>query len=162
MFVDDCGTKNPYQNNLSLWRRQNWKPVKILGREINSAAQHKQKSIGSPVHFIQNKLKKFLVTNILSLSTRIKHFAFSYNCCIFIRSPAQVYREYFLAKCLHTLCNLKWEPLIEIPNDVIFNFLLCFQSLFDIFLQSFTQRACLVNVHFANCYQIHLCAKWSH
>jgi hypothetical protein len=77
--------------------------------------------------------KKILVPNILSLSTRIKHFAFSYNCCIFIRSPAQVYREYFLANCLHTLCNVKWEPLIEIPNDVIFNFLLCFQSLFDIF-----------------------------
>ncbi len=50
MFVDDCGTKNLYQNSLSLWRRQNWKPVKILGREINSAAQHKQKSMGSPVY----------------------------------------------------------------------------------------------------------------
>ncbi len=49
MFVDDCGTKNPYQNSLSLCRRQNWKPVKILGREIDSAAQHKQKSMGSPV-----------------------------------------------------------------------------------------------------------------
>ena len=36
MFVDDCGMKKPYQNSLSLWRRQNWKPVKILGREINS------------------------------------------------------------------------------------------------------------------------------
>jgi hypothetical protein len=35
-FVDDCGTKNPYQNCLTLWRRENWKPVKILGREINS------------------------------------------------------------------------------------------------------------------------------
>ncbi len=51
MFVDDCGTKNLYQNSLSLWRRQNWKPVKILGREINSAAQHKQKSMGSPVQW---------------------------------------------------------------------------------------------------------------
>ncbi len=52
MFVDDCGTKNPFQNSLSLWRRQNWKPVKILGREINSAAQHKQKSMGSPVCYV--------------------------------------------------------------------------------------------------------------
>jgi hypothetical protein len=42
MFVDDCGTKNPYQNSLSLWQRQNWKPVKILGWEINFEA------IGSP------------------------------------------------------------------------------------------------------------------
>ncbi len=38
MFVDDGGTKNPYQISLSLWWRQNWKPVKILGREINSEA----------------------------------------------------------------------------------------------------------------------------
>ena len=56
MFVDDCGTKNPNQNSLSLWQRQNWKPVKILGREINSAAQHKQKSMGSPVLFEQKTL----------------------------------------------------------------------------------------------------------
>jgi hypothetical protein len=38
MFVDDCGTKNPYQNSLSLWWQQNWKLIKILGREINSKA----------------------------------------------------------------------------------------------------------------------------
>ncbi len=55
MFVDDCGTKNPNQNSLSLWQRQNWKPVKILGREINSAAQHKQKSFR---HCVYKKLRK--------------------------------------------------------------------------------------------------------
>ncbi len=42
MFFDDCETKNPCQNSLSLWRRQNWKLVKILGREINFEA------VGSP------------------------------------------------------------------------------------------------------------------
>ena len=64
MFVDDCGTKNPYQNSLSLWRRQNWKPVTILGREINLPAQHKQKSMGSPV----------FCTLILLLTFNFRHF----------------------------------------------------------------------------------------
>ena len=42
MIVDDCGTKNCYQNSLSLWQLQNWKPFKILGREIDS------ETVGSP------------------------------------------------------------------------------------------------------------------
>jgi hypothetical protein len=37
-FIDAYGTKNPYQSSLSLWGRENWKPVEILGREINSEA----------------------------------------------------------------------------------------------------------------------------
>ncbi len=41
-LVDAYGTKNSYQNSMSLWQRENWKPVKILGREINFEA------IGSP------------------------------------------------------------------------------------------------------------------
>jgi len=32
-FVDSNGT---YQNSMFLWRRENWKPINILGREINS------------------------------------------------------------------------------------------------------------------------------
>ncbi len=35
-FVDAYGTKNPYQNITSLWRRENWKPIMIMGSEINS------------------------------------------------------------------------------------------------------------------------------
>ena len=37
-FVDAYGTKNPSQRSLPLWGRENWKPVEILGREINSEA----------------------------------------------------------------------------------------------------------------------------
>ncbi len=41
-FVNAYGTKNPYQSSWSLWQRENWKPVQILGRAINS------KIVGSP------------------------------------------------------------------------------------------------------------------
>ncbi len=35
-FIDAYGTKNPYQNSMSLCCRINWKLINILGREINS------------------------------------------------------------------------------------------------------------------------------
>jgi hypothetical protein len=64
MFIDDYGTKNPYQNSLSLWRWPNWKPVKILGREIYSKAVG-SKSLVLIVSYIFGQL--FLKANFISV-----------------------------------------------------------------------------------------------
>jgi hypothetical protein len=42
-----------------------------LGREINSAAQHKQKSMGSPVCLVQFKILLFAVSFLLCVARSI-------------------------------------------------------------------------------------------